>query len=101
MVEHAQSETTDFENPVNLQLMLYTIKLLAIKLCINHKGVFVGALPTLAQLYSAPATNQLIAINAILCTAELCVHLQSDLLPHLPILINPILEKISSTDSSK
>ena len=89
------------ENPVNIQLMLYVIKLLSIKLCANHKSVFVNILPVLSQLYASDSTNQLVAINAILCTAELCKHLQSDVLKYLPDLINPILEKIVMTDASK
>ncbi|XP_047143600.1 HEAT repeat-containing protein 1 isoform X1 [Hydra vulgaris] len=81
-------------SPTNKQLMLYAMKLLAAHLCQKDKEIFLKSVPIVAQVYCLKETNNLVAVNAILCVAELSSHLKAAMLPYLPIFFKPILEKI-------
>ena len=89
-----QHKSDDQESPVNKQLMLYAMKLLAVHLCKKNKDIFLKSVPIIAQIYSVDATNNLVAVNAILCVAEFSSHLKAAMLPYLSIFFKPILEKV-------
>ena len=87
------------EVAVNKQLMLYAVKLIAIKLCKTQKDPFLKAVPVVAELYAIEDSNQMLSINAMLCVAELSSLLKTDLLPYLPIIMKPLFAKLSIKDS--
>ena len=51
--------------------MLYAIKLIAQRLYTKQKMHFIKAVPIIAQLYTLESANEMVAINAMLCVAEL------------------------------
>ena len=52
-------------------MMLYAIKLIAQRLYTKQKMHFIKAVPIIAQLYTLESANEMVAINAMLCVAEL------------------------------
>ena len=99
LVQLSQYKENDTEPPLNKQLMLFTIKQLAILLCEKHKQEFINAVPIIVQLYAIEDGNLLVSISAILCIAEFSVNLKADMLPYLPILMKPLFGKISSIEN--
>lgn len=96
IVKHKEEKN---EGSGNKQLILYAIKLIAIKLCKGYKDAFLQSVPVIAQLYSLEDSNEKLSINAMLCVAELCSLLKAEMLPYLPIIMKPLFTKLTVPES--
>ena len=94
-----QYKEDDSEPPFNKQLMLLIIKHLAVFLCVTPKEEFCNGVPIIVQLFSVTDGNLLVAMSAILCIAEFSLYLKSDMLPYLPMVMKPLIEKVSSEEN--
>ena len=95
LIQLVQYKEDDSEPPFNKQLMLLIIKHLAGFLCVTHKEEFGNAIPIIVQLFSVTDGNLLVAMSAILCIAEFSLYLKSDMLSYLPMVMKPLIGKVS------
>jgi len=82
-------------DPNMLQLQLFAMKLIVIRVSGNHPELFVSWLPITSALCAGANTNDMVSINAMLLCKELVGLLKLEVLPYLGDIVQPMLQKLS------
>lgn len=80
-----------------LQLQLFAMKLIVIRVSGNHPELFTSWLPITSALCSDANTNDMVSINAMLLCKELVGLLKLEVLPYLGDIVQPMLQKLSQS----
>lgn len=84
-------------DPNTLQLQLFTMKLIVIRVNGNHPDLFISWLPIASSLYTSEKADDMVSINAMLLCKELVALLKVQVLPHLNDIIPPMIVKLSQS----
>ena len=97
-----QNEVTKLQkrknpDPNTLQLQLFTMKLIVIRVNGNHPELFISWLPIASSLYTSEKADDMVSINAMLLCKELVALLKVQVLPHLNEIIPPMIVKLAQS----